>query len=263
MIEPMQTELLYRTADGVRASFGTDERRALAYYADFVRFVTGLASSGRLLDVGCGSGWSTLAFTRAGFDATGIDLNPAAFEAPGCDLREGSALTVPFEDETFDVVATHQCLEHVPEPRLALSEMARVCKPGGLVIVVGPNLVSPAIGLLSLRYAYQRRTSELQHHPYGNTVLEVLAMTAVRSYQLLSKVLSRRPQFIMRQPDTVPPFHADNDACYLCCPSDLLAHFRLLRWTIERRTKPGRVWPLHLLAGGTWIAVRKPPRRYD
>jgi hypothetical protein len=65
----------------------------------------------------------------------------------------------------------------------------------------------------------------------------------------------------MREPDLVPPFHSDNDACYLCCPSDLLTYFRQLGWTIERKTKPGRDWPLHLLAGGTWIAARKPHHR--
>lgn len=263
MMSPMQTETLYRTASGVRASFGTDEASAAAYYADLIRFVAGVAPAGRLLDVGCGSGWSTRSFMLAGYDPSGIDLNPAAFEAAGCDLREGSALAVPFADESFDVAVIFQCLEHLPDPRLALSELARVTKPGGVVVVVGPNLVSPIVGLRALRYAYLRRTPALARHPYGNTVLEIFGTAVVRTLQLAGKLVRRSPRFLMREPDTVPPFHSDNDACYLCCPSDLIAYFRSLGWSIERRTKPGRVWPLHLLAGGTWVAARKPHRRND
>ena len=270
------TEALYREASGVRATFGTDEPRALEYYARLLEFVTGVArSSGserstRLLDVGCGSGWSTLAFARAGYDATGIDLNPRAFEpasANRCELREGSATEIPFPADSFDLVVTYQCLEHVSEPRRALDEMVRVCRPGGTVAVVGPNLVSPLTGLLYIAKPSSwptlcfRRTPNMPWHPYGNTVPEVLAMSVLRSFQLTAKLLSRVPSFTMREPDIVPPFHSDNDACYLCNPTDLLAYFRSRGFRIVRKGRPGRLWPSHLLAGGTWVAARKPESR--
>ena len=267
------TEALYREASGVRATFGTDEQRALAYYAQLLQFVTGLTGSPdrerptRILDVGCGSGWSTLAFARAGYDATGIDLNPRAFEAVAgdrCKLGEGSATAIPFPENTFDLVVTYQCLEHVSDPRRALDEMVRVCQPGGSVAVVGPNLVSPLIGLLYIANPASwpklcfRRTANMPRHPYGNTVPEVLAMSILRTYQLTAKLLSRVPSFTMREPDIVPPFHSDNDACYLCNPTDVIAYFRSRGFRIIRKGRPGRLWPSHLLAGGTWVAARKP-----
>lgn len=42
-------------------------------------------------------------------------------------------MKIPFEDETFDVVYTHQLLIHLPDPVQAMREMKRVCKSGGLV----------------------------------------------------------------------------------------------------------------------------------
>jgi len=120
------TESLYHSEHaGVRPSFGSDQAGALRYYARFVEFVTRVAPPSKstrrlwLLDVGCGSGWSTHALALAGYDASGIDLNARGFEAPSAEhlhLREGSVLEIPFPNETFDVVVSYQVIEHVPAP---------------------------------------------------------------------------------------------------------------------------------------------------
>lgn len=257
----------------VRASFGGDEVRALGNYAPLFQFVSSVcppvSASGiiRLLDIGCGCGWSTFAFAKAGYDATGIDLNPAAFEPPShdrCRLRQGSATELPFPAESFDVVVCYQCLEHVPDPGRALDEMARVCCRGGIIAIVGPNLVSPVAGLAyvakpsswrSLRF---RRRPGMPRHPYGNTVLEIISVSLRRAAQLIVKLVRQSPHFTMREPDTTPPFHSDNDACYLCNPTDLISYFRGRGFRVERRGKPGRLPLSYLVAGGTWVAVRKP-----
>jgi SAM-dependent methyltransferase len=265
---------MYRTSSApVRASFREDEQRALEYYTPLLGFVSSATPAEtrggkpQLLDVGCGSGWSTYAFATAGYDATGIDLNPAAFEPPShdaCRLQEGNAIQIPFPADSFDVVTCYQCLEHVPDPGRALDEMVRVCRPGGAVVIVGPNLVSPFPALVhaskpsswsSLRL---RRRPDTPRHPYGNTVPEILATSVFRAAQLTGKLIRRSPHFSMRAPDTVPPFTADNDACYLCNPTDLIAYFKSRGFRILLRGKPGRPPLTYLLAGGTWVAARKP-----
>ena len=64
----------------------------------------------------------------------------------------------------------------------------------------------------------------------------------------------------MREPDPNPPFHGDNDACYLCNPMDLL------RWAEQiPGVRPVRWWPLDRplsrvgwpFGGGTWIVLEK------
>jgi hypothetical protein len=80
----------------------------------------------------------------------------------------------------------------------------------------------------------------------------------VRTVQLGIKLLRPSPSFSMRQPDLTPPFEADNDACYLCNPTDLIHYFKKLGFRIERCGKPGRPPISYLFAAGTWVAARKP-----
>ncbi len=265
---------LYRHATReVRPSFGQVAHRALAYYAPLLRFISNIcppsrSTPPRLLDVGCGSGWSTYAFARQGYQAVGLDVNPHAFEPPwtaGCTLQRGSVTAIPFEAESFDIVVAYQCLEHVATPARALDEMARVCKAGGVVAIVGPNLVSPLPGLMYLCKPSSWRSLQLfrspatPRHPYGNTVPEIVAASMLRTWQLLRKLFQRTPTFLMRSPDHDPPFHADNDACYLCTPLDVITYLRMKGLGIERKGRPRRPPLAYLIAGGTWVAARKPP----
>jgi SAM-dependent methyltransferase len=262
---------LYRTADYTRPRFGDNERAAASFYQDFLRFVMGCTPPGGsgmkdLLDVGCGGGWSTHCFAGAGYRATGVDLNPDAFEVPQADnlqLREGNALALPFEASSFDVVASYQCLEHIPDPQRALDEMMRVCRPDGVVCIVGPNLLSP---FLPLKFTISevlsgtlklRRDPSMPLGPYGNTLAEHVVKTGVITRLLVGKLCSSRVAFTMRTPDTVPPFDADNDACYLCNPTDLTKYFRQRGYRVLRSGRPGRPPGSYLFAGGTWVAARK------
>jgi hypothetical protein len=86
---------------------------------------------------------------------------------------------------------------------------------------------------------------------------EILVAALLRSCQLVAKLVQQTPRFTMRDPDTTPPFHSDNDACYLCNPTDVIAFFRGRDYRVERRGKPGRPPLVYLVAGGTWVAARK------
>lgn len=263
----------YRDKDvSARIRFRDDSTTALEYYEPFIEFVTAVCppidpDRKKLLDVGCGNGWSTHLLARRGFDACGIDLSPSQFEPPAtdrCKLVYGSALQIPFTDDTFDVVTTHACLEHVTDPRQALVEMSRVCKPGGIVTIVGPNLISPFPALIynSRSFRWLRlplfRRAEMPRHPFGDTSPEILAISLLRAGQLLRKLCLSAPQFTMREPDLRPPAHADSDACYLLNPTDLIAFFKSRGFAIIEKGKVGRPRWTYLFAGGTWIAARKP-----
>ncbi|WP_366871121.1 class I SAM-dependent methyltransferase [uncultured Ruegeria sp.] len=74
----------------------------------------------------------------------GIDLSPemlarAAVEMRQAglmpELRQADILSMPFADASFDVVMAAHVIEHLPEPQLALREMMRVLKPGGMLFV--------------------------------------------------------------------------------------------------------------------------------
>ena len=68
---------------GIRAHFGEETQRAESYYLKYVNFVRANVPSThtKLLEIGCGNGWSTLMFKKVGFDVTGLDLHAGPLEA--------------------------------------------------------------------------------------------------------------------------------------------------------------------------------------
>lgn len=100
-------------------------------------FVERFGRGKTILEVGCGTGLVLTRLVRFAKSAQGIDLSPGMLkhaEARGLDVREGSATDIPFPDASFDVTCSFKVLSHVPDIETALSEMARVTRPGGTVI---------------------------------------------------------------------------------------------------------------------------------
>jgi SAM-dependent methyltransferase len=99
-----------------------------------------LRPTDRLLDVGCGPATitaelATLVGEVVGLEATAEAVEVARAGAPGLEVLLGDVHGLDLPDDSFDVVHAHQVLQHVADPVQALREMARVCKPGGLVAV--------------------------------------------------------------------------------------------------------------------------------
>jgi len=107
--------------------------------------ISGVSPGQRVLDVACGPGFLTRAFARSGARATGIDATEAFLEFARAEARDeglstvefraGDAERLPFDDESFDVVACRAAFHHFPRPARVLGEMARVCRRGGRVLV--------------------------------------------------------------------------------------------------------------------------------
>ena len=110
------------------------------------RFVRALGehAAGRILDVACGPGVVTAAVAHRaeaviGLDATEAMLGKAAARTsglPNVSLKAGDAENLPFADGEFDAVVTRLSLHHFERPGRALSEMARVLRPGGRAVIV-------------------------------------------------------------------------------------------------------------------------------
>lgn len=101
------------------------------------------AESARWLDVGCGTGALTGVITEMAKpkQVSAIDPSPGYIAAARltlghvADFRIGDARSLPFEAGVFDIVVSGLMLNFVPEPEVALGEMRRVARAGGLVAV--------------------------------------------------------------------------------------------------------------------------------
>jgi ubiquinone/menaquinone biosynthesis C-methylase UbiE len=98
-----------------------------------------------VLECGCGTGLLLERIARFAKSARGMDLSPGMLRqarARGLDVLEGSVTALPFADASFDVVCSFKVLAHVPAIGRALAEMARVTRPGGIVLAEFYNAMS-------------------------------------------------------------------------------------------------------------------------
>jgi len=94
----------------------------------------------RVLDIGSGAGNMFHHLARYGA-VVGVDNNPKPIEVArerGYDVREGRAEDLPLEDESFDLVALLDTVEHCDDDMAVLRECYRVCVPGGHLVVTVP-----------------------------------------------------------------------------------------------------------------------------
>jgi SAM-dependent methyltransferase len=118
----------------------------------------GVRPGDRLLDLGSGAGRHAFEAMRRGAVVTALDADPAEVKDVSWMLRGladedhsvassggrgaalvGNALRLPFPDGAFDRVIAAEVLEHIPEDRTAISELARVLRPGGTMAVTVPR----------------------------------------------------------------------------------------------------------------------------
>jgi ubiquinone/menaquinone biosynthesis C-methylase UbiE len=117
-----------------------------------MQVVEPLARGQRVLEVGCGTGLILARLAKHAALARGVDLSPGMLQAArerGLDVVEGSATSLPFDDASFDLVCSFKVLAHVPDIARALTEIARVTRPGGSMVL---EFYNP----WSLRYAAKR-----------------------------------------------------------------------------------------------------------
>lgn len=116
----------------------------------------------KVLDVGCGNGYILSKYAKEKAEVYGVDITPTAVEL--CEKRfsykglsgnfqEANAEELPFADNTFDCICSMGVLHHVPDTEKAVSEIFRVLKPGGKLIVMFYHKDS---ALYKLKFTYEQ-----------------------------------------------------------------------------------------------------------
>ncbi len=177
-----------------------------------------------ILDAGCGKGKFSRALQRNGACRVfGIDPSPAYLGRGAKSARAGgqarylcgSISRLPLPDQSFDAVICSEVIEHIPDPDRALSEMARVLKPGGRILIVDKQ-----IRALHTRYfvpvrlwKWWREKTGRWMYPAGAPFREIWYSPGE-----LQKLMARR--FVMQAPELL---HAPGRSAFI--------FRRLPRWT--------------------------------
>ena len=138
-----------------------------------------VSTGARILDVGAGEGSIVERYRHKGFDVVGVD---SAYESE--TVRRADLLGLPFEAQTFDVVLCLDVLEHVElldQPK-ALSEIARVMKPGARLLLTVPNLAHFHSRVRFLLTGKLTRTSAVERHPGDRPLAEYLELLAKEGF---------------------------------------------------------------------------------
>jgi SAM-dependent methyltransferase len=109
---------------------------------DMIKQAAGPRLAGRVLENGCGVGLYAERLAALGGRVAGLEFDyERAVQAlqRGVRVLNAAGESLPFASSTFDLILSHEVLEHVRDDRLAMREMIRVLKTGGRVVVFCPN----------------------------------------------------------------------------------------------------------------------------
>lgn len=121
------------------------------YYREglIIKTVKRVLPSGKILDMGCGTGSLVLKLAREGYQVVGVDISESCIKITKNRIREeglaksatvsvGSATQINLPDNSVDGVIAGEVLEHLKDDEAAVREFSRVLKPGGMCIITVP-----------------------------------------------------------------------------------------------------------------------------
>ena len=118
----------------------------------------------KALDIGCGTGLNSKYIQQNGFNVTGVDISPVAIEKYIKAGNEGHVADIskslPYDDETFDLVFASEVIEHLVDTEKFLNEIYRVLKTDGNLLLSTPNSAFWAYRLLTI---FGKTPTNFQH----------------------------------------------------------------------------------------------------
>ncbi|MCP4049459.1 MAG: class I SAM-dependent methyltransferase [bacterium] len=165
MDEELIKEYYEKNPEGIDPVF---EIRELYEMHELIKKSVEKKSPTKLLDAGCGKGFTGnsvfgLCKEYHGFDISYSAVAIAKKRLPNGVFNVGSLKKLPYDDEEFDCVVCSEVLEHIPDYLKAMSELSRVTKMGGSLIITTPNKHNPDMTLRL--YTKGRYTPQIYDSP--------------------------------------------------------------------------------------------------
>src|ERR1039458_374646 len=157
----------------------TNERFYELVFDELARLVPRHRTTTTFLDAGCGIGAHSSRLARRGFIVEAVDFSDVVIERARANVasqglkarisvHQADLLELPFEAETFDHALCWGVLMHVPDVSAALSQLARVTRPGGAIVINEINARAPEARLLRMLFPHMRnREIQIKRTPAG------------------------------------------------------------------------------------------------
>jgi 2-polyprenyl-3-methyl-5-hydroxy-6-metoxy-1,4-benzoquinol methylase len=166
-------------------------RHRAAYEAARMR-----AGGGRVIDVGCGSGYGTAMLADGGTRVLGFDrvLPDRQNRSRGGRFVIGDLYAIPIAKHHFDLVVSFQVIEHLDDPARYVDALAELCEPDGLVMVSTPNILTS--DRVNPYHVHEYEAEELAN--VLRKRFEEVEVTGIHASKSARRVLEERSQRIRR-----------------------------------------------------------------
>ena len=138
-----------------------EAERSLTYQKAINHIKGFIPAKARLLDIGCSYGFFLKLAGEQGWRVDGVELSKEASQhckkTWGIDVFCGEVENAGFPENYFDVVTAIEVIEHLADPKVFLSQIKRILKPGGILYLVTPDLGSLSSRLLRYRWWSYRK----------------------------------------------------------------------------------------------------------
>lgn len=185
-------------------------------YVDYIIKYQNNSKNKLFLDIGCGTGSVLELLKSTNREAIGVDISRTSIEVCKkkklkCVFYDG--VNLPFADRYFDIVGSYNVLEHIDDAVLFLSEILRVLKNNGYLVLAFPNF-------LSITNNYHNHTKGI--YQKGRNLLSIIRKLSSPGYR-----------FEKMTPIYRDDFKPDDDARCLTNPIDILRWIRESRMHME------------------------------
>lgn len=162
------------TADNYTSSH--DGRFVQPMYAPLLTELENI-SSGRLLDIGCGNGDFFGLIKDKEMELHGIDLAENMVKIAQeryrdiADIILADAESLPYEEGMFDIIICNASFHHYPRPQAVLTQMRRILKNNGILLIGDPWMPQPIRGFMNY---FAKYSNDGAYHYYGSSEMKGL-----------------------------------------------------------------------------------------
>jgi SAM-dependent methyltransferase len=155
------------------------------FFMPIIKKMKKYKKNGKILDIGCSSGYLLKLAKDSQFETFGVELNPNAVkygnENYGLNILNKDLESANFDSSSFDIIVCSQLMEHIVNPENLLNEINRVLKKDGILIIDSPNYA----GLMVKFFGKKWGGYQPQWHVWQFTPKSISELLSINNFKVI------------------------------------------------------------------------------